>query len=81
MSRPVKKIYDCATGETIEFISAATAVKNAIDTVDEQVTFSGVRVLPATGLITVDLQGTGATAVDLEAVIEYISVVDGGYLA
>ena len=69
-----------ATGETVTLISAATAVKNSIDTVDEQVSYNGVVALPATGIITIDLQGTGATAVALEAVIEYVAVEDSGYL-
>lgn len=65
----------------IEFISAATAVTANINAADEQVTFAGARVIPATGTITVNLQGTGATAVALKCIIEYFANVDGGYLA
>ena len=64
----------------IEFINAATAVKASIDAADEQLAFTGARVIPATGTIIVDLQGTGATAVALKAIIEYHSNVDGGYI-
>ena len=65
----------------IEFISAATAVTASINAADEQVGFTGAKVIPATGTIAVDLQGTGATAVALKCIIEYYANVDGGYLA
>lgn len=68
------------TAQATEFISAATAVKANIDTVDEQVNYSGAKKLKATKTIVVDLQGTGATAVDLTVCVEYCSVVDGGYI-
>lgn len=66
--------------QIVEFISAATAVKANIDTADEQVSYSGAKKLKATKTIVVDLQGTGATAVDLTVCIEYCSVADGGYI-
>lgn len=62
-------------------ISSGTATQAALNAADKQVSFSGVRVIPATGTISMDLQGTGATAVALKATIEYYSTVDGGYLA
>lgn len=67
--------------QAVEFISAATAVTASINAEDEQVTFSGVAALDATKTITIDLQGTGATAVDLDVIIEYHACVDGGYIA
>lgn len=67
--------------QVVEFISSATAIKANIDAADKQVNFNAVKVLPATKTIVVDLQGTGATAVDLVATIEYEAVVDGGYIA
>lgn len=68
-------------GQAVEFISAATAVKASIDALDEQVSFSGAAVLNAADTITVDLQGTGATAVDLTVFVEYCACVNGGYIA
>jgi hypothetical protein len=67
--------------KAIEFISAATAATANINAADEQVTFTGVRVIPATGTIVCTLAGTGATAVALKCIIEYHANVDGGYLA
>ncbi|MBC8315545.1 MAG: hypothetical protein H8E51_08575 [Bacteroidetes bacterium] len=64
-----------------EFISAATAAKANIDAANEQVSWTGAARLPATTTIVMDLQGTGATAVDLTVTIEYIPCVNGGYLA
>jgi len=65
----------------IEFISAATAVTASINAADEQVSYDGQAVIPATGTITVDLQGTGATVVALKAIIVFYANVDGGYIA
>lgn len=66
--------------QAVVFIAAGTAVKASIDAEDEQVAFSGAGVLNATDTIVVDLQGTGATAVNLTAIVEYCAVVDGGYI-
>ena len=64
----------------IEFISAVAAAKANIDVADEQVAFSGNIRLAATKTITIDLQGTGATAVDFTVTIEYMAAVNGGRL-
>jgi len=64
-----------------EFISAATAAKANIDAANEQVSWTGAARLPATTTIVMDLQGTGATAVDFTVTIEYIPCINGGYLA
>lgn len=64
----------------IEFISAVAAAKANIDVADEQVAFSGNVRLAATKTITIDLQGTGATAVDFTVTIEYMAAVNGGKL-
>jgi len=67
--------------QVVEYISAATAVTASINADDEQVSFSGASALDATKTITIDLQGTGATAVDLDVIIEYCACEDGGYIA
>jgi len=67
--------------QAVEFISAATAVKASIDAEDEQVSFNGAAALNAADTIAIDLQGTGATAVNLTVVIEYCACVVGGYIA
>jgi hypothetical protein len=67
--------------QAVEFISAATAVTASINADDEQVAFSGAAMLKATKTITIDLQGTGGTAVDLDVIVEYCSTVAGGYIA
>ena len=67
--------------QVVEFISSSSAIKSNIDAVDEQVGFTGNKTLSPTATIVVDLQGTGATPVDLVATIEYVACVDGGYLA
>ena len=64
----------------IEFISAATAVTASINAADEQVSYDGGAVIPATGTINIDLQGGGSTAVALKVIIVYFANVDGGYL-
>lgn len=69
------------TGQVVEFIGAASATQGNLDAADKQVSFTGGVRLAATEIITIDLQGTGATAVDLTVTIEYIACVDGGYLA
>ena len=66
--------------DVIEFISAATAVTASINAADEQVSYDGGAVIPATGTINIDLQGGGSTAVALKVIIVYFANVDGGYL-
>lgn len=65
----------------IPFLSAVDAAKANIDAQDEQVWWRGDVYLPTAATIVCTLVGTGATQVDLNAVIEYESTVDGGYLA
>jgi hypothetical protein len=66
--------------QKVEFISAATAVTASLNADDEQVSYSGAAVLKATKTIVVDLQGTGATAVDLDVIVEYEAIAAGGYI-
>ena len=66
--------------QVVEFISTAEAVRANLDAADKQVYCVGAVRLAATKTITIDLQGTEATAVDLTVTIEYESCVDGGYL-
>ena len=65
----------------IEFISAPDAIQANLDAADKQIGWAGAVRLAATKTITIDLQGTGATAVDFTVTIKYRASVDGGYLA
>lgn len=67
--------------QVIEFISSADAVQANLDAADKQVGYDGVVRLAATRIITIDLQGTGATAVNLTVTIVYRAAVDGGILS
>ncbi len=67
-------------GQVVEFISAAVAVQASLDAADKQIYWVDAVRLAAGKLITIDLQGTGATAVDLTITIKYRACVDGGYL-
>lgn len=67
--------------QAVEFISAATAVTANINADDEQLAYSGGGVvLKDTKTIVIDLQGTGATAVDLDVTVEYEAIAAGGYI-
>ena len=66
--------------QVIEFISAVAAVQANLDAENKQVGWTGSVFLPVGGQITIDLQGTGATPVDLKASIKYRAMADGGYL-
>lgn len=65
---------------TITFLSAADAVKANLDVADEQVGWTGAVRLAATKLLAIELLGTGATAVDLTVVVEYLATENGGYI-
>jgi len=70
---------DIAT-HTITFLSAVHAAKANIDAANKQVAWTGKAELAATKVIAIDLEGTGATPVDLTVTIEYEASVDGGYV-
>jgi parallel beta-helix repeat protein len=65
---------------TITFLSAADAVKANLDVADEQVGWTGAVRLAATKLLAIELLGTGATAVDLTVIVEYMATANGGYI-
>jgi len=65
---------------TITFLSAADAAKANVDVADEQVGWTGAVRLAATKVIAIELLGTGATAVELRAVVEYVATANGGYI-
>lgn len=65
----------------IEFIDTTISAKANIDAADKEVAWSGSVRLAATKTITIDLQGTGSTAVDFTVSIEYEAINDGGFLA
>lgn len=66
--------------QVIEFIAAADALQADLDAENKQVAWDGAVYLPVGGQITIDLQGTGATAVDLKVSIKYRAITDGGFL-
>jgi hypothetical protein len=66
--------------QVVEFISAAVAIQADLDAADKQVVFTGAVRLAVAKTIVIDLQGTGATAVDFTVIIEYEAVIDGGRL-
>ncbi len=67
-------------GQVVEFIGAADAVQASLDAADKQVSWTGVVRLAAGKIIYIDLQGTGATAVDLTVTIKYRPCVNDGVL-
>lgn len=67
--------------QVVEFIGAGIAIQADLDAADKQVAWTGAVRLAATKTVVVDLQGTGATAVDFTVTIEYKAAVADGYLA
>ena len=67
-------------GQVVEFIGTTDAVQANLSAADEQVSWTGAVRLAAGKIIYIDLQGSGATAVNLTVSIEYMVCVDGGYL-
>lgn len=68
-------------GQAITFISTTDATQANLNAADKQVAWTGAVRLAATKTIIIDLQGTGATAVDLTIVIKYRACVAGGGLS
>ena len=71
----------CGASKVVTIIDAVSGVKANIDAQDEQVAWDGAIYLPTGATVVMTLTGTGATAVDLNCVVEYKSCVNGGYLA
>ena len=69
------------TGQVIEFIPVGSATQANLNATDKQVGWVGIAYLIAGKTITIDLLGTGATAVDLTVIVMYRPTADGGYLA
>lgn len=67
--------------QVVEFIGTGDATQGNLDAADKQVAWTGAVRLAAGKAVTVDLQGSGATAVDLTVTITYRAAADGGYLA
>lgn len=67
--------------QVVEFIGTGDAIQANLDAADKQVAWTGAVRLTATKTITIDLQGTGATATNLTVTIVYRAAVDGGNLA
>ena len=67
--------------QVVTFIDSTDSVQANLNAADKQVGFTGVVRLATGKTIVVDLQGTGATAVDLTVTITYHAAVDGGNLS
>jgi len=67
-------------GQVVEFIGVVNAVQANLDAADKQVGWTGIVRLGVGKIVYIDLQGTGATAVDLTVVITYRASADGGVL-
>lgn len=65
------------TSDVVTFIDAVTGVKANIDAADKQVSWTGAVNIPTTKTIRMNLTGTGATAVDLQVTIKYLSISSG----
>ncbi|GAF77522.1 unnamed protein product, partial [marine sediment metagenome] len=68
-------------GQVIEFIGTNDAIEANLDAADKQVGWTGIVRLAVGKIIYIDLQGSGATAVDLTVIITYRACVDGGVLS
>ena len=68
-------------GTVVTFISTTDAIQANLDATDKQVGWRGTVALETAKTIIMDLQGTGATAVNLTVTITYEASIDGGYLA
>ncbi|MCJ7829155.1 MAG: hypothetical protein MUP81_05375 [Dehalococcoidia bacterium] len=68
------------TSQAVTFLSAVDAAKVNITAIDQQVWWQGAVELAATKTIVMDVEGTGATAVNLLVTIEFEAAVDTGYL-
>lgn len=67
-------------GNVITFISAVEAAQANLDAVDRQISWQGAVRLNTGKVITIDLVGTGVTAVDLTVIIEYEGTVNGAHI-
>ena len=62
-------------------VAAAVAIVASLNEEDEQVSGSGAWRIDAGETLVMDLQGSGATAVNLLVTVKYRAVASGGYLA
>jgi hypothetical protein len=74
-------IVSGGTSKVVTFIDQVSGVRGNIAATDQQVGWIGAVILDATDTIVITLVGSGATAVNLQVTIEYVTVVVGGYLA
>lgn len=68
------------TGKVVTFIDAILGAADNFNATDKQVAWTGAVELDATKTIVMTLTGTGATAVNLDIVIEYMAATAGGTL-
>jgi len=65
---------------TVTFFDVVDAAKANLDVADEQIGWTGAVRLAATKVLAIELLGTGATAVDLTVIVEYVATANGGYI-
>jgi len=71
---------NAGTGDVLPLIVVGLATQANLNAVDRQVGSTDLAELPVGATITMDLQGTGPTAVDLVVTIGYEACADGGYI-
>jgi len=71
---------NAGTADALHLIVVGLAIQANLNAVDKQVGSTDLVELPVGSTITMDLQGTGATAVDLIVTIGYRACADGGYI-
>ncbi len=71
---------NAGTGGVSHLIVVGLATQANLNTIDKQVGSTLLDELSVGSTIVMDLQGTGATAVDLIVTISYVACVDGGYI-
>ena len=71
---------NAGTGGVSHLIVVGLATQANLNTIDKQVGSTLLDELSVGSTIVMDLQGTGATAVDLIVTISYVACADGGYI-
>jgi len=71
---------NAGTANIVHLIVVGLATQANLNTIDKQVGSTNLAELPVGSTIVMDLQGTGATAVDLIVTIAYYACADGGYI-
>ena len=71
---------NAATANIVHLVLVGLATRANLDAIDKQVASTNLAELPVGSIISMDLQGTGPTAVDFIVTIIYSACADGGYI-